>query len=88
MGASGRDRATAGEQTLAKVLEVSVERGEPVLARELCAGSFPVQAARDHQVKHEKEIRLELDDHALAEVPRSNDSPPGGCRDGRLYAAQ
>ena len=57
----GEDQRAGGE----------VKRRQPDLARRLGPLRLPVQSARDHQVQHEKQVRLQREDDPLAEPPQA-----------------
>src|SRR4051794_10508393 len=65
-----------------------IESGEIAAAGERCARRPPVQAACDHQVKHEPEIALHSDSNAFADAAQfAHDAAP--CiRDGWLRRSE
>jgi hypothetical protein len=56
------------------VLEVEGE--QPHLARNRGPGGFPAKAAGDHEMEHEIEVALELEDDSLSESPQGADMLP------------
>ena len=57
------------------------------LGRLVGPGRPPLEAARDHQVDHEPEVRLEADRDPLAEPAQIDDAQPDGRVDRRVDAA-
>ena len=65
-----------------------VEGGEGIAAGEFGCGGAPVEAAGNHEVKHEPDVVFEAQGDALADAAEAGDALAFSLADGRIHGAE